>query len=594
MVNQSATDITIDHGDGYQQSYNVYYDDADGAVPIVIVYGGSGTNKDSAAVVSNAQSLRDAGFFAVTIDFRGVNAGKTWIEANSSAANYGFEWYSDRDIADVGAVWRAVRDAYPSNTTDKLGIVGGSRGANFAIMVAEAGGSTLHGIKMPKVHAVHCEAFAPVYARQLVPESRAEGGNKRYGRRFGGRTWGLFADISAFKILKTGSNVALQDALEDLDTDEFLRLLREGSDNEPKSLHSRVNAGLTVPRDTPVLYTYSNDDRWGVPDILVEAAEKYPNVFLYIGANGNHGATEVSGESTKVLNRREVFMRKFLKGEDVFATTFSDSDPTIAAKVTMLTTPNNATDYADEDGGPYTDNTYSWAELTVERPSWLKRFGDPDFTGDQSVQAGFYLAGSGTGSPTIPADGNQTVSHTWGTATTGSDLRTWVEAGNDHNDFDSYLSGRLTASTVNYQVNWGAGSEGSYCGFGTLLLYASASATDAHIYGRLQHSQDAGVTWVTVADTWHFWDEHYTPNTIELLKLRFTLRAMHLPGSANGRFRLQLTNYPTIEYDWVDGLTPLRFMPSMNDSTVTVYHGTTYPSQVVLPMHADTVSELYP
>lgn len=595
MANQQDN-LTITHGDGYVQAYDVHYDDADGAVPIVLVLGGSSTTKSTASVVSKAESLRDSGFFAITVDYRGSGAGKTWIDSNGyTSADYGYGQFAARDLADLGAIINAVRAAYPSNTDHQTAALGASRGAVLAWGLAASEGETVEGIKMPQIAAICPDAFVPSLARGYMLYSKSGVDTKRPS----GRAFALFEDISGTQYSKDGPMDDLKTALENDDTDDLERILHEGGVGGAK-YNWQERAGHFVRRDMPIFVTASYDDLWAPVDETLEWMSDYPNSYAHFGAQGNHGATNVSGQTGRITTARGVFLLKHLKGTGNFtdAGIFDNDDGTLMSRVSMLIVPNNVADFQDETAPPYVDTNYSWTEIKCQRPEWLEQVGTADYTAEHPDGASTTVwLGVNNLLTSAGADGSHVVTQTWSTATTGSDVKTWIEAGNSASDLDTYISGRLTEDTEDFTVAWIGANSGVYAGQAELKLYAEASAPGAHLYCVLQHTQDNGVTWVDVADTWHIWPDNYTAGTIELLNLKFNLRSMYLVGGAtNYHLRLRFRNYPRYTLDWVGSEVPVRFVPSYDDFTYTIYRGSTYPSRLGLPLHDLSTgrTDLYP
>lgn len=594
MADTNLTDQTFTQSDGYVMEYNLYYNTTSGKVPVVLFMHGSGGNKGNSA--ATAQAFRDAGFTAITVDVRGQGDGKAWIDGQSlTSADYGFGQYSTRDLADMGAIINEVISSYGDVCDpEKIGLLGTSQGANLSYMMATVEGKTIQGVKMPRIGAICPNGLTCDQLESYLVSSLDKKG--RGGRVASGRSWAAFEDVSSsyynldepIEALKTAVVASVDDAID---------VLREGT-SKAQRFPWLMSAGESCRPDLPMFISNAFDDRWGGNNKVIDMMLSHPNSFLHIGAQGSHGSTDVDGQSTEIDTRRLVFMRYWLKGEDVFGDQFSDSDPAKADRVTMLIVPNNTTDFQDETAPPYSDTTYSWTEISCNKPEWLYLFGDESHDGaEQQAQTTTVYLGSASLVTSAGTTATDTLDNDWSTATTAADVQAWIEAGNSTSDLDSYISGRITLDALAYSLNWLNASESTYAGIATLKLWASSDTAGAQLYAKIQYSPDAGSTWLDVADTQHIWADDYVPGTIEELDLAFNLRTMHLAGGAGSakQIRLVIANYAPYELEWVDSSEPLRFTPDFTSGVnISIYRGADSPSRLILPLHTDTLTDLRP
>jgi hypothetical protein len=591
--------------DGYNCKYNVYYDSDVTNAPIVLFMHGSSGDRTNAA--GNMKSLRTLGFVTITIDSRGSGDGggttaPDWIGDNGySGADYGWGIFNRRDLLDVVQILNQVAEDYPTYANQtKIGLAGQSRGAILSWLIAGLGeqGAYLDGIKVPRITAIAPDSYHPRYATGIAPKTRDRTGIG--GNGVGGRTVASFEDNSS-NFTNLTSAETWSHALFDGDNPTAYRDAATGRsrlsdiNNElERASHYLESAAESLPYDFPIFLTQDIDDRWGngSHDLKYFAGRK--NAFCLYGAHDGHGATNVLGEDTRVSNKQAVFFQHFLQGDTtVFGDYFDSDSPTATRQVELLLTPNNPTDFADETNaiGAMT-SAYSWASIFADKHQDLYAFGDEDATASEtslSTPTPLYV-GETTAVFAAPsgADWTTTISNTWTTATTAADVGDAVESGPppSGSNIDSYYSTRLTHDTNYFQATWLGAYERIYFGIARGKFWASATQPGAQLHARLQYSGDNGSNWNEVSNTWYVFPDDYTAGDITALDLDFDLRGMFLDGAASNKlFRIQFSNYGKWDLAWHDGNNPVTIHPCFDNNTVTLYHGETYPSRVVLPLH---------
>jgi pimeloyl-ACP methyl ester carboxylesterase len=597
VANQSDTTGTITHSDGYVQEFNVYWDTADSDAPIVLVLGGSGSQKDDDAVTGKATSLRDSGFVTITVDYRGSDAGKTWIASNGTAEQ-GYGYVSSRDLADLAAIRDQVLadngSGRPGATAGrKLAVAGTSRGATLAYGMAAVEGMVLDGIPMPRVDAICPNAFGPDLIGGYIYNSCEKPSDASFQAGSGipsANGLGIYDPnldgTNAY--IRTTMWDALRAAWDEDDWKAFIKpLTKLNREND-------IYPSRAIRKDLPVFASASYDDFWNRPDSILPFIQRQIYGVCRIGSAGNHGATDVNGESERIKTAQGVWLKHFLLGTGALtdaAATFTDDDPTKCAKVVALLVPNNDQDYADQTNAPgsvaMADTPYSWEEIYIDQPYYIEMMGNENEVKQTSDNQRTTLwLGNGVLGTSEPGAGSDTFTNTWGTATTQADIRAWIEAGNAAPDIDTYLSGRLTHDTIDYTATWS--SSAVLMGACQLRLFASADAVGSQIYATLEFNEDvAGVgTWKVVSDAWYLFPDDYTPGDTVEANLRMSFRPMHLPSTgADPKIRVRIHNYSRRQLNWFGGETPVRFLPDFTSgTTVTIGRGTGNASRITLAL----------
>ena len=622
MAAVNDEDQTLTMTDGYECTYNVYYDNTDSNVPIVLFMHGSSGSRSNAA--SKMKDLRTLGFVTITMDSRGSGDGggstaPDWIDDNGySGADYGWGMFNQRDLIDVAQVLHQVAadyDTYADNS--KIGLAGQSRGAILSWLMAGLGeqGKSFGGIRFPKISAIAPDAFHPNYATGIAPKSRCR--LTRGGAGIGGRSIAVFEDNSTnFTSLTSVENFA--HALFDADDPTDYRAAAQGS-TQPTGLNNDFERAAkylrdvaeSLPNDFPIFLAQDLHDRWGNGGHDLDYFKGRTNAFCLYGAHGGHGATDVLGEDTRIDNKQAVFFRHYLKGEtDVFGDYFDSDDATATRQVELLLTPNNVTDFSNEGRVPgdnsgvepptyWVSPSYSWASVFADNHSDLFAFGDEDLTASETSTSSptpLYV-GETTAVFTEPtgSDWTTTITNTWTASTTAADAGDAVAAGTSGSDIDSYYTGRLVHDTENFQCNWLQNPyESIYFGIARGKFWVSADIAGAQLHARIQYSGDNGVNWMEVANTWYVFPDDYVANTITEIDLDFDLAGMFLDGAASNKLlRIQFSNYGKWDLPWVDSNDPVTIHPCFDNNTVTLYHGDTYPSRVVLPLHTGTTDTYF-
>ena len=608
-VNSEAQTITM--SDGYVMEYNIYYDDASGQVPLLFFFHGAGGNRSSA--VDSAKTARDNGFTCVTLDHRGHgdgggSDGDDWIGDNGyTNSEYGWGLYCQRDMQDIVELMHYVNANYSSYIEfSKIGLSGTSAGGALTWLMSGLGEdrTLIGGMPMPKISAISPRAFLPRRQDAITAPARDLIGERT--PTFCGYIWDGYKDQTAIKTHLATNLQLLQDTLDTGDAYQLKSVITgrtASSDNRDTLLNRYPNVdelGERLPRDFPILAILDCDDHWAPPNALIDLLSHRENAFGVFGASGGHAATEVDGEEIRMRAKQLHFFRYYLKNEDVLATNFGNSSPTACPKVEMLITPNNATDYADEDPPPYTDTSYSWVRVTAEKMHWLRRFGDEDATAVTSIPTQLWIGETAlVAAEPSGSDWTTTITNTWGTATTPEDVSTAIAGGVSSTNIDSYYSSRITYDTNDFQKVITASTsplkESTYLGVAQGHFWLSASQAGAQVYAKTQYSADTGANWIDVADTWYAFPESYVAGDIRKVCLEFSLKAMHLPGGGSTNLlRVQFANYTRFDVPQVNGDNPVRCHPCFDNNTVTLYHGETYPSRIVLPLHPDTVTVFEP
>lgn len=622
MVAVNDEDKPLTMTDGYVCTYNVYYDGGVTNAPIVLYMHGASGDRTNAA--SKMKLLRTLGFVTITMDTRGSGDGggttaPDWIGDNGfTSADYGWGIFNQRDIMDVAQVIKAVTDEFPTRVNNnKIGLAGTSRGAMLSWIIAGLGeqGKSFGEVRIPKISAIAPDSFHPNYAAGAVPPTRDLNGTGSPGIR--GRTAAVFetAGDASHTTLASVETYA-----------QTLFNANDPSDHRDAAIGVTtavgVNSGFeqtadyietaanSLPYDFPIFLTHDIDDRWGSPGHDLKFFNGRRNAFCLYGAHGGHGATDVLGEETRVDNKLAAFFRHFLKGEtDVFGDYFDSDDASATRQVELLLTPNNNGDFINEaravgDGvtpepPPFWNSSYAWVSVFADNHQDLITFGKEGLVASETslcVPLPVYM-GQSTAVLTPPsgADWTTTITNTWTTATTATDASAAIAAATTSgSDVGTWYDGRLTHDTTNFQINWLQTYEGIYFGVARGKFTASASQPGAQLHARIQHSIDSGVTWVEVSNTWYVFAEDYTAGDIVTMDLDFDLRGMFLDGAAGGTrlVRIQFANYGKWDLGWVDGKIPVTIHPCYDDNTVTLYHGETYLSRVVLPMHQAAISPI--
>ena len=116
-----------------------------------------------------AESLADAGYAVITVDFRGHGRSvytsklnrQSWINYKKSV----FQKYPD----DVLSFLRTVKTEHPSVSFEEWGIVGADIGANTAVIVAEKATSKPKTVVLITPHEAHKGLFIPLSIVEMGP-----------------------------------------------------------------------------------------------------------------------------------------------------------------------------------------------------------------------------------------------------------------------------------------------------------------------------------------------------------------------------------------------------------------------------------------
>ena len=583
--------------DGYEREYSVYYATENGAAPLVCLMGGSGTAKGDTTLTDKMETLRDDGFTCLLMESRGHGAGVTWMDANGyTEDDYGWTYFSTLEIADIARIISDVRGnathgAYVDPT--KLGWLGRSQGAVLGYMMAACADEQIQGVRIPKVNVLCVEAFTPDYLDALLPKNLSN--YQKSGRRPNSYAWGLYEDPSYY--IYTPYTDAVKTDLIAEDIEGLEDTLKYGTSDTPR-WEVATRFGQHIDKDTAVHFGMSYDDRWGPTNAVLRFMEDHPKSYLWVGGADHHGATDVKGQNNQIqLQRRGILAHYLLGGTTLTNFGFDNDDIDSMSRITMAIVPNNEADYQREDRTPQTtagaqdpwvDVVHSYLPLTCEQPGWLFEYGSEDATfNDTAVGPTTLWLGAGTLATSAPgAQSEDSVSNTWSSAKTTTDLKNAVEGGTSSTDIGAWIDDYLTYDTENYTATWNPSGNTIYAGVGQLWVYAKATGTNPQLYAKLEFSLDGGVTWVHLADGWHIWPEDYEEDTYQLINIEMALRAMRLTPNANSRIRVQLANWSPFEPGWVDTKKPIRITPSMGSFTVTVARGGSTPSRVVLPIHS--------